>query len=70
MVSNDSLFYVYLQLNEIFESVNDQPFAGVSVITVSDFFSFHLQEKNQYMQIIKITSKILIHYGNSLKFPI
>ena len=46
MVSNDSLFHVYLQLNEIFGSVNDQPFAGVSVITVSDFFSFHLQEKN------------------------
>ena len=40
MVSNDLLFHVHLRLTEIFESVNDQPFAGVSVITVGDFFQF------------------------------
>ena len=40
MVSNDLLFHVHLRLTEIFESVNDQPFASVSVITVGDFFQF------------------------------
>ena len=38
MVSNDLLFHVYLRLTEIFGFINDQPFAGVSVITVRDFF--------------------------------
>ena len=38
MVSNDLLFHVHLRLTEIFGSVNDQPFAGVSVIAVGDFF--------------------------------
>ena len=39
MVSNDLLFHVHLRMTEIFGSVNDQPFAGVSVIAVVDFFS-------------------------------
>ena len=68
MVSNDLLFHVYLRVTKIFEYVNNQPFASVSVITVGDFFSFHQEEEKQYMQIVKITGKILIHYGNSLKF--
>ena len=38
MVYNDLLFHVHLRLTEIFGSVNDQPFAGVSVIAVGDFF--------------------------------
>ena len=38
MVSNDLLFHVHLRLTEIFGFINDQPFAGVSVITVRDFF--------------------------------
>ena len=38
MASNGLLFYSHLRLTEIFGSVNDQPFAGVSVITVGDFF--------------------------------
>ena len=38
MASNDLLFHVHLRLTEIFGSVNDQLFAGVSVITVDDFF--------------------------------
>ena len=38
MVSNDLLFYVHLRLNEIFGSVNNEPFAGITVITVGDFF--------------------------------
>ena len=40
MVSNNLLFYVHLRLNEIFGTVNDKPFAGISVITVGDFFQF------------------------------
>ena len=38
MVSCDLLFHVHLWLAEILGSVNDQPFAGVSVITVGNFF--------------------------------
>ena len=38
MVSNDLLFYVHLRLNEIFGSVNNEPFVGITVITVGDFF--------------------------------
>ena len=32
------------------------------------FFNFHELEKGLYIQIRKITGKILNHYGNSLKF--
>ena len=42
MVSNDLLFYVHLELAEIFGSVNDQTFAGISVIIVGDFFQLPL----------------------------
>ena len=42
MVSNNLLFYVHLRLNEIFGTVNDKPFAGISVITVGDFFQLPL----------------------------
>ena len=38
MVYNDLLFHVHLRLTEIFGPVNHQPFAGVSVIAVGDFF--------------------------------
>ena len=38
MVSNNLLFYVHLRLNEIFGTVNDKPFLGISVITIGDFF--------------------------------
>ena len=42
IVSNDLLFHVHLWLTEIFGSVNDQPFASVSVIAVAViFFGFH-----------------------------
>ena len=47
MVSNDLLFHVHLQLTEIFGSANDQPFAGVSVITVGHFFLFPPAEGKQ-----------------------
>ena len=39
--SNNMLFYVHLRLNNIFGTVNNKPFAGISVITVVDFFNFH-----------------------------
>ena len=68
MVSNDLLFHVHLRLTEIFESVNDQPFAGVSVITVGYFFQFPTVGGKAVYQIIKKTGKILIHYGNPVKF--
>ena len=38
MVSNDLLFYNHLRLNEMFGSVNNEPFAGITVTTVGDFF--------------------------------
>ena len=37
MVFNDLLFYADLRLNETFGSVNNEPFAGITVITVGDF---------------------------------
>ena len=40
MIFNNLLFYDDLTLNEIFGTVNDKPFAGISVITVGDFFQF------------------------------
>ena len=36
MVSNDFLFYVHLRFNEIFGSVNNEPFPGIAVITVGN----------------------------------
>ena len=36
MVSNELLLYVYLYLNKIFGSVNNEPFAGITVIMVVD----------------------------------
>ena len=42
IVSNDLLLHIHLQWTEIFGSVNDQPFAGVLVITVGVSFGFHL----------------------------
>ena len=38
MVSNYLLCYVNLRLNQIFGSVKSEPFAGVTVIIVGDFF--------------------------------
>ena len=36
MVSSELLSYVHLHLNEIFGSVNNDPFAGITVIVVGD----------------------------------
>ena len=36
MASNELLFYVHLRLNEIFGSVNNDPFADITVIVVGD----------------------------------
>ena len=36
MVSNELLFYVHLRVNEIFGSVNNDPFAGMTVIVIGD----------------------------------
>ena len=38
MISNDLLFYVHLRLNEIFDSVTNEPFVGITVFTGADFF--------------------------------
>ena len=37
MLFNNLLFYVHLRLNEIFGTVNNKPFAGISVINVGNF---------------------------------
>ena len=36
MVSNELLFYVHLRLNDIFGSVNNDPFPGITVIVAGD----------------------------------
>ena len=41
MVSNN-LFYVHIRLNEIFGSVTQEPFAGLTVIAVGCFFQLPL----------------------------
>ena len=63
LIFNNLLFYDHLRLNEIFGTVNDKPFAGISVITVRSTS----WGEGLYMQIIKITGKILNHCGNYSK---
>ena len=46
MVSNDLEFHIHLRLNEVFRSVNNEPFLGISVISVGDFFNYHLQKED------------------------
>ena len=38
MVSNDLLFNVYLRLLEIFRCQGNKPFAGLTIITIGNFF--------------------------------
>ena len=38
MISNDLLYYVHLRLNEIFDCVTNESFAGITVIAVGDFY--------------------------------
>ena len=42
IISNDFLHYVYLRLNEMFGCVTNQPFAGITVIAVGNFFGLPL----------------------------
>ena len=38
MVSNDLSFHIYLRLNEVFGSVKNETFAGISMISDGDLF--------------------------------
>lgn len=38
MVSNDLSFHIYLRLNEVFSSVKNETFAGISMISDGDLF--------------------------------
>ena len=38
MVSNNLLYYIHLQLNEIFGTTDIKPFAGLTILAVCDFF--------------------------------
>ena len=38
MVSNNLLYYIHLRLNEIFGTTNIEPFAGLTILVVGDFF--------------------------------
>ena len=42
MVSNELLFNIHLRLNEIFGSVHNDPFAGITVIVVGDLLQLSL----------------------------
>ena len=59
MVSNELLFYMHLRLNEIFGSVNNDRFAGLTVIVVGDLLQLPPVGDAQCMQVTKITGKIL-----------
>ena len=37
MVSNNLLYYIHLRLNEIFGTAGTEPFAGLTILAVSDF---------------------------------
>ena len=37
MVSNNLLYYIHLRLNEIFGTTGTEPFAGLTILAVSDF---------------------------------
>ena len=37
MVSNNLLYYIHLRLNEIFGTTDTEPFAGLTILAVSDF---------------------------------
>ena len=41
MVSNNSLFHVYIKLNEIFDLVIHKPFPALTVIALGDFLNCH-----------------------------
>ena len=38
MVSNNLLYYIHLRLNEIFVTADTEPFAGLIILAVGDFF--------------------------------
>ena len=59
IISNELLFYIHLRLNEIFGSVNNDPFAGLTVIVVGDLLQLPPVGDAQCMQVTKITGKIL-----------
>ena len=65
---DDLLFYVNLQLNEILASVNNEPFAETTVITVGDSFQSPPVGGKPVYEIIKIPVNALSHYGIILKY--
>ena len=38
MVSDNLLYYIYLQLNEIFRTADTKPFAALTILAVGYFF--------------------------------
>ena len=68
VVANGMFFHIHLRLTEIFGFVNDEPLAGVSVITVGDFFQLLPVGGKPVYASYKDNGKISNHYGNSLKF--
>ena len=51
IVSNDLLFNIHLRLVEIFGCQGNKPFAGLTVITIGDFFQLQLiRARPVYMQ--------------------
>ena len=38
MVSNNLLYYIHLQLNEIFGTTDSEPFVGLTILAVGDVF--------------------------------
>ena len=61
------LFYVHLRLNEIFGSVNNDPFAGITVIVVGDLLQLPPAGGRPVMPVTKITGKILTYHGGILR---
>ena len=65
MVSNELLFYI--RLKEIFGSIDNEPFAGITVILVGDLLQLSPVGEDQCLLVTKITGKILTYYGDILR---
>ena len=69
MVSNDLLFYIHLRFNEILGSITQEPFPGLIVIAIGDFFSIATSRWQVCVFTLqKYFKKLLIQSANFLDF--
>ena len=67
MVSNVQLLFLHLRLCEIFACLDTKDFAGLTIMLLVIFSSFHLCLQNLFIVIIESNGKIYLIYGSFLK---